>query len=78
VVYRDENGARIGEHLYDSAADPTERVDHRREEPEMLEQMRRLAEDYATDATPAFETEPALEIEEMQLKQLRALGYDVP
>ncbi len=78
VVYRDENGARIGEHLYDSAADPTERVDHRREEPEMLEQMRQLAENYATDATPAFEAAPPLELEEMQLKQLRALGYDVP
>ena len=78
VVYRDENGARIGEHLYDSAADPTERVDRRREEPEMLERMRRLAEDYATDAAPAFEAEPPLELEEMQLKQLRALGYDVP
>jgi hypothetical protein len=40
--------------------------------------MRRLAENYTTDASPAFETEPALEIDEMQLKQLRALGYDVP
>jgi arylsulfatase A-like enzyme len=78
VLYRDENGARSEEHLYDSAADPTELVDYRREEPEKLEQMRRLAENYTTDVTPAFEAEPALELEEIQLKQLRALGYDVP
>ena len=78
VVSRDEDGVRVEEHLYDADRDPAELEDIRGTDPDRLEEMRRLAEEYAKDATPPFETDPRLEIEEIQLKQLRALGYDVP
>lgn len=78
VVVQNEEGARVEEHLYDSAQDPAELEDIRGKDPDRLEQMRRLAESYDKDATPPFKTDPRLEIEEIQLKQLRALGYDVP
>ena len=78
VLYRDDEGNRIEEHLFDRKLDPSELRDLRLEEPESLERMRELAERYDTHATPPFETSPRLELEEIQLKQLRALGYDLP
>ncbi|MEZ4331460.1 MAG: sulfatase [Myxococcota bacterium] len=78
VQYVDGEGRRIEEHLYDRSSDPAELDDQRAEQPEALERMRSLAQAYPLDASPPFAIETPLEIEEIQLKQLRALGYDVP
>ncbi len=78
VHYRDEAGEIVEEHLYDRLRDPAELVDLRLDEPEALDRMRRLASEQLERSTPAFRTDPRLELDEIQLQQLRALGYEVP
>lgn len=78
IEYKDGAGERVEEHLYDHAIDPGELVDLRDDAPEALERMRALADQYDRDAEPPFQVDSRLELEEIQLKQLRALGYDVP
>lgn len=65
------------EELFHSDVDPLELADVAAEHPETLERLRGLAETYLA-AKPSWESVPDLEIDEVQLNQLRALGYKVP
>lgn len=68
---------RTQEELFHSDEDPLELKDVAAEHPETLERFRGLVETYLA-AKPSWETGPDLEINEVQLNQLRALGYKVP
>lgn len=78
VQYADTEGNRAEEYLYNGKADPPEMTDLASTETETVERMRAEAESYLAEKEPPFETQERLEMDEMQLNQLRALGYSVP
>jgi arylsulfatase A-like enzyme len=64
--------------LYDIQADPMELTDLAAERPEQLEEYRELVEEYLADDVPPWGVSAGtVEIEEMQLNQLKALGYRI-
>lgn len=68
----------IQEELFDSRADPAELENISEREPEVAERLRQYAEDYLA-TQPAWEEEvPSLELDELELNHLRALGYALP
>jgi hypothetical protein len=77
VMARDERGETRGE-LFDGSRDPREGSDVLAAEPEVAERLRVLAESYLEREPPWDSPAPTLELDEMQLNQLRALGYKVP
>jgi arylsulfatase A-like enzyme len=64
--------------LFDIERDAAELTDVRAERSETLERLSGLADQYLESEPPWKEETPALELDEMQLNQLRALGYQVP
>ncbi|MGB0618986.1 MAG: sulfatase [Myxococcota bacterium] len=90
----DPSTGALQEHLFDRAGDPEERRDMLRatspgkpdgfdsEESyaEVADRLRDVAEAYLEDAPPPpwGEGDYSVEIDEMELNQLRALGYDLP
>jgi hypothetical protein len=66
--------------LFDRAEDPAELRDLAWEQPEVASRMRALAESHIEESAPApwGVPTPTLEMSEMQLNQLRALGYALP
>jgi len=66
------------EELFDLAADSAELRSVQPEHPEVTERMRAMADGYLEQEPPWSEVAPSLEMDEMQLRQLRALGYKVP
>jgi arylsulfatase A-like enzyme len=77
VQFRTPDGA-LREQLFDAHRDPEEREDHLAESPEEAERMRARVQRYLDSEPPWGERPSPLEIDEMQLNQLRALGYRVP
>lgn len=76
VVEETLQGRRV-ERLFDAAVDSAELKDVSKQQPETLSRMRSLAEDYlATE--PHFGEAPSRELSELELNQLRALGYAIP
>ena len=76
VSLRVPSGAK--DELFDSAADPEEIQDVLTEQEDVGEEMRLLVDDYlASRAAPWGAPAPEIEIDEMQLNQLRALGYKI-
>ena len=65
------------EHLFDTALDPAELENVLGERPEEAEEFRAAAERYL-ELTPPWAPVERLELDEMQLNQLRALGYSLP
>ena len=65
--------------LFDKEADPAELRDLAGREPEVVEELMAGVHSYLerTDA-PWGEDAPVIEIDDMQLQQLRAIGYGVP
>ena len=64
--------------LYDRAADPTEQHDLAAADPESAKRLRGLVDDYARSArAPWGESPREVELDELRLNQLRALGYVV-
>jgi arylsulfatase A-like enzyme len=63
--------------LYDLASDPREQRDIGDEQPEVRERLVALAEGYLERPPPEWGDAPDVELDEAQLRQLRALGYDV-
>ena len=64
------------EQLFDSEDDPREFRDLSAQDPERLEKLRAVAEDYAAKK-PVWGDAPTREIDELELNLLRALGYKV-
>jgi arylsulfatase A-like enzyme len=65
------------EELFDARRDPAERESLLEERPELAGELRERAREYLRQE-PAFSPEAPLELDELQLNQLRALGYKVP
>jgi arylsulfatase A-like enzyme len=65
------------EQLFDAARDPRELEDRAAQDPETLARLRALADAYLDAQSPWGEV-PTREIDELELNQLRALGYAVP
>ena len=64
--------------FYDRWADPREQRNIVGERPEVTETLKERAVGYLNSPPPPWgEDAPSVEIDEMQLNQLRALGYGV-
>ena len=65
--------------LFDRQEDPEEVEDLVHERPEVAARMLEIAEDYMRGSSPAWGSEtPSVKIDQMELNQLRALGYALP
>ncbi|MGH7818354.1 MAG: sulfatase, partial [Candidatus Binatia bacterium] len=78
VQFRDVEGEIRREELFDSSRDPLEREDRLDQERDVAASMRAHIDAYLRGTTPWQRTDRALEIDEIQLDQLRALGYGIP
>ncbi len=77
VVGEDADRRRV-EEIFDAASDPQERINVADSRPEDLARLRGLVERYR-ELKPEWEGGvKTLEIDEMELNQLRALGYKLP
>jgi len=65
------------EQLFDRRDDPGELRDRAAEQPETLERLRQIADRYL-ELRPSWGDAPTREIDELELNQLRALGYQIP
>jgi hypothetical protein len=74
---RVEEPRRTVEQLFDTRSDPRELEDRAEENPQALARLRKLADTYL-EAVPPWGEVPTREIGELELNQLRALGYAVP
>jgi N-acetylglucosamine-6-sulfatase len=77
VLFSGGLGGPHREELFDIDRDDAEQQDVIEERVEVAERMRQAAKSYL-ESTPPWETAPTLELDEIQLNQLRALGYQVP
>jgi arylsulfatase A-like enzyme len=78
-VYRRDATGSAQEELFDSRSDPLEQHDVLADHPEVAARMRGLAEAYLEGGPAPWGVEtPTVELDEMELNQLRALGYAVP
>jgi arylsulfatase A-like enzyme len=75
-VRSDERGHAL-EQLFDASADPAELENRASEHPEELARLRGIADAYLAEKPPWGES-PTREIGELELNQLRALGYAIP
>lgn len=74
---RVKEGRRTRERLFDASKDPAELRDRAEEDPESLARLRSAADAYL-EKPPDFGEAPTREIDELELNQLRALGYAIP
>ncbi len=65
------------ERLFDAGRDPRELDDRAREQPDDVARLRAIADGYLA-APPRWGAAPRRELDELELNQLRALGYAVP
>ena len=77
MLFRGANGKTAREELFDFGRDPKERKNQIEAQPEVAERLRKDADLYLT-SQPEWKSEPKLGLDELQLNQLRALGYSVP
>jgi len=78
LLFRDAKGEIEHEELYDVRRDPRAEEDRLKEEPEVAANLRGVANHYLESRPPWAQQAPRLELDEIQLNQLRALGYKVP
>ncbi len=67
---------KASEQLFDNRDDPGELTEI--DQPEVMTRLRKLAIDYMQQRPTWKDDAPDLEMDEMQLNQLRALGYQIP
>jgi arylsulfatase A-like enzyme len=73
-----EQGGARHEELFDSKQDPLERRNVLAERPEDATRLRALADEYLQNEPVWSTPPPTLELDTLQLNQLRALGYAIP
>lgn len=73
---RQIRGDDLEEELFDASADPLERVDVSEERPEELEALRARADALAT-SEPFWGEPESRALDDLELNQLRALGYEI-
>jgi arylsulfatase A-like enzyme len=79
VFTRDRMGSdQTLEELFDSRGDPGEAIDHFAERPEAAKALRELATQHLESGIVWSAAPEKLELDELQLNQLRALGYALP
>lgn len=78
VVQWDGARKQAFEQLFDALEDPGELVNISDAQPEVADRLRKVASQYLYRKPPWKEAAPDLEMDEMQLNQLRALGYKLP
>ena len=71
-------GGETIEELFDADRDPAERDNLLEELPEVAGELRARVRHYLEGQPPWGPAEAPLELDELQLNQLRALGYHVP
>ena len=71
-------GTRDSEQLFDAKIDPFERQDLAAHRPDDAARLRKVADAYLQSPPVWDTTPPTLELDEIQLNQLRALGYALP
>jgi len=76
-VRSQEDDGRTIEQLFDATGDPAELRDRAREDKESLERLSKVADEYL-EKEPRWGKAPTKTISEIELGQLRALGYAVP
>jgi arylsulfatase A-like enzyme len=75
----DDKGATVKEELFDASSDPEERSNLLADRPEDAARLRQLAiQHLESPREPWAVDSPSLEINELELNQLRALGYQIP
>jgi arylsulfatase A-like enzyme len=74
---RGDNRGRALEELFDASRDRAELEDISREDPETVARLRKIADEYL-ESKPPWGDAPTREIGELELNQLRALGYALP
>ncbi len=67
----------LSEELFNSETDPAELTDLSSSDPELVDQLRASAE-AQFESTPSWGEAPRRELGELELNQLRALGYAIP
>ncbi len=79
-VYGRGDDGQVSEQLFDRDGDPRERRNLIEERPEEAGRLRALAEAYLDDSEPPpwGEGTISVELDAMELNQLRALGYELP
>jgi len=79
-VWMDGGAGEVREELFDAATDPGELRDVLAEHPELAARLRVAATSYLNDSPPPpwGAEAPPLELDEIELNQLRALGYSLP
>ena len=63
--------------LYDKFADRAEAVNLADENPEIVKELQAVIAEHLEDSSPPWGEAPSIEIDDLQLNQLRALGYGV-
>jgi arylsulfatase A-like enzyme len=77
--HRFEEEGSVKAELYDMREDPLERTDLLEDRPEDADTLRAKALEYlGASRPPPWGSTPSVDIDEMQLNQLRALGYSLP
>ena len=71
-------GGKDSEELFDAQRDARESEDRLAEEPEVAARMRERADKYLASQPPWKDGQAPLQLDEIQLDQLRALGYALP
>jgi arylsulfatase A-like enzyme len=74
---RTNQGRETIEQLFDSAIDPAELEDRAEEQSDVLEGYREITDAYLADE-PDWGEAPTRDLNELELNQLRALGYALP
>ena len=64
--------------LFNREDDPKEIQNLGSTEPEKAEELTALVKQFLEEAEPAWDSDVEVEISEMRLGQLRALGYSIP
>jgi len=78
VTMQEPRARTASEELFDSKSDPRELHNVAPERVEETERMRAIAQHYLESEPVWGEPSPTLELDEIQLNQLRALGYALP
>jgi len=77
VQFRSPNG-KLREELFDAKSDAHETTNRIADDPAAAKRMRERVDHYLASASHWKGGAPPLQLEEMQLNQLRALGYALP
>jgi arylsulfatase A-like enzyme len=79
-VWTDAGAGEVREELFDASTDPSELTNVLADHPDLAAHLRAAATSYLNESPPPpwGEEAPPLQLDEIELNQLRALGYSLP